>query len=259
MDIAGLLAAIDDLRKAVRAVDGSQIQSKALCDKLHVVAETYYANVHGMEAASSEDGEVFGRLHALSRKRPAKRKCLDALVDARKVLVKLEGLSLAQAATKSAGTPTPTDNLIISTLAEICPPAAGSYRQALRDLASPERDSWRGPATDLREALRETLDELAPDKDVERMDGYKPEPDAKRPTMKQKVRFILRTRGMSGSQIAAPENAVKGIEDMLGGLTRSVYTRSNVSTHTLTKKTEVARLHSWVRLVLCELLEVPIH
>jgi hypothetical protein len=79
----------------------------------------------------------------------------------------------------------------------------------------------------LREALRETLDVLAPDTDVEKMPGYRHEGDAKRPTMKQKTRYILKNRGASSGQLAAPETAIAGLEDMLGGLTRSVYTRFN--------------------------------
>jgi hypothetical protein len=37
----------------------------------------------------------------------------------------------------------------------------------------------------------------------------------------------------------------------------SVYNRSSLSTHTATGKKEVIRVHAWVRLVLCDLLEVP--
>jgi hypothetical protein len=57
--------------------------------------------------------------------------------------------------------------------------------------------------------------------------------------------------------MAVPENAVQGVEDILGGITRSVYNRSSISTHTPTDKKEVVRVHAWVRLVLCDLLEVP--
>lgn len=48
-----------------------------------------------------------------------------------------------------------------------------AYQQALLDLATPDRLSWRGPATDLREALRETLDVLAPDDEAKAMPGFK--------------------------------------------------------------------------------------
>lgn len=98
---------------------------------------------------------------------------------------------------------------------------------------------------------------LAPDDDVAKEPGFKLEKDAHRPTMKQKVRFILKIRGTPSGAMATPENAVQGIEEILGGLTRSVYNRSSISTHTATDKKEVIRVHVWVRLVLCDLLEVP--
>ena len=56
--------------------------------------------------------------------------------------------------------------MIIGTLTSLLPSSARSYEQAIRDLQSADRLSWRGPATDLRESLRETLDHLAPDADV---------------------------------------------------------------------------------------------
>jgi hypothetical protein len=140
---------------------------------------------------------------------------------------------------------------------EICPDAAASYTQALRDLVGSDRTSWRGPATDLRETLRETLDKLAPDAEVERMEGYKREANTHGPTMRQKVRYILKSRGMKSGQLAHPEAVVQGIEELVGGVTRSVYTRSSVSTHTATTRDEVVRVHAWVRLTLCELLEIP--
>jgi hypothetical protein len=113
-----------------------------------------------------------------------------------------------------------------------------------------KRESWRGPATDLREALRETLDVLAPDEGVTKEPGFKLEKDAHRPTMKQKVRYILKKRGTPHGAMAAPESAMEGIENILGGITRSVYNRTSISTHTATDKKEVIRVHAWVRLAL---------
>ena len=262
--VALVLAELEEARKAVRAVEGKQIFSKSVQDRLHALAGLYFANVGSQLSAPSktqsatELEKIFSELHVLSRKHASKQKCLTLLKNAKGLLVTLEGAALAQAANRSAGARTATDDLIISTLIDVCQPAALAYRQALSDLASTDRDSWRGPATDLREALRETLDVLAPDNDVEGMPGYKPEQDAKRPTMKQKVRYILKSRGLVSGQIATPESALQGIEEMVGGLTRTVYTRSSVSTHTPTTRGEVLRVHSWVRLVLCELLELPV-
>jgi len=211
----------------------------------------------GIESELSETDALFQELHALSRKNASKDKCLRLLNTAKTLFVRLEGAALARGARRSAGTRTATDDLIIESLQDLCPAAALSYTQALLDLESTERMSYRGPAADLREALRETLDTLAPDHEVEAMPGYKAEPDAKRPTMKQKVRFILRNRGFGTGQLATPESAVEGIEEMLGGVVRSVYTRSSVSAHTATGRNEVLRVHAWVRMVICELLEIP--
>jgi len=63
---------------------------------------------------------------------------------------------------------------------------------------------------------------------------------------------------MNSGQIAHSEAVVQSVEDMIGGITRSVYTRSSVSTHTPTNRDEVLRLHAWVRLILCELLALPL-
>ena len=63
-------------------------------------------------------------------------------------------------------------------------------------------------------------------------------------SLKQKVRYVLRSRGMAGGQLAAPESAVEGVEEIVGGLVRSVYTRSNVSTHTPTDQAEVLRVQA---------------
>lgn len=148
------------------------------------------------------------------------------------------------------------DLQIVGTLQSIVPSAALSYQQAVSDLQGATRLSWRGPATDLREALRETLDYLAPDEDVKAISGYKQEPNTSGPTMKQKVRFVLKNRGASKAVSAPTESAIDGVEESLGTFIRSVYTRSSVSTHTPTDKTEVLRVRDLVRVVLVELLEI---
>ena len=258
-----VLSDLEQAKREVNAVRGAQIFSIATRGHLHSLASSYFDQVRpeisaieGIDADMRDADSIFQELHALSRKNASKEKCLRILKSAKVTLVRMEGVALSRGA-KPAGSRTPTDALIVESLQDICPSAALSYSQALLDLEESSRLSYKGPATDLREALRETLDTLAPDAEVEAMPGYKPEPDAKRPTMKQKVRYILKSRGFASGQLAAPENAVEGVEEILGGVVRSVYTRSSVSTHTATTRTEVLRVHAWVRLVLCELLEVP--
>jgi hypothetical protein len=254
-----LLKETDKLRRALKNGPGAQIQADSDCEKIRMLCAGYFAA--RAELTESEDAltadAIFKELHSAARAKPSRAKVVGRLTTAKQLLVKLEGAALTAAATKSAGRLTVTDQLIIETLRDVCPSAAAAYSQAMADLGTEKRESWRGPATDLREALRETLDVLAPDAEVMREPGFKLEKDAHRPTMKQKVRYILKKRGTPHGAMAAPESALQGVEDIVGGITRSVYNRTSISTHTATDKKEVVRVHAWVRLVFCDLLEVP--
>lgn len=148
------------------------------------------------------------------------------------------------------------DIQIIETLNNLLPSAAKSYEQSLIDLSMTSRMSWRGPATDLREALREVLDHLAPDESVTNQQGFQLEPNSNGPTMKQKMRFILKQRGMSSNAIQPSENAATAVDEILATFVRSIYTRSNISTHTPTEKREVQRIRDLVRVALTELLSI---
>jgi len=159
-----------------------------------------------------------------------------------------------QATSGSAATEPPLDALdqrIISELRQRIPAAAASYRQALKDLGT-DRESWRGPGCDLREALRECLDVLAPDLEIEAQEGYQREPNTKGPTMRQKVRFVL--KGRRGEETV--ETAFAVADEIFAKFVRAVYSRSNASTHGITDRWEVTKLHGLVRIALADLLDV---
>lgn len=148
------------------------------------------------------------------------------------------------------------ESRITSTLYGLVATAGLSYEQACLDLRDTTRLSFRGVAAELREALREVLDHLAPDRDVQAQPNFKLEKNRPKPTMKQKVRFILSFRGKGKSLTEAPENAVSIVEDRVGALARSVYNRSSVSTHVGSSKQEVQQIKAYVDVVLGELLEI---
>lgn len=258
-DIETLLEELNKLRKQINGGTNKQIQSDGETSGMRSLSVMYFkarAGVEGVSQLNEADG-LFRDLASMSRGKPSRPKVLGMLADARKLLVALEGVVMSAQTSKSTGRKTVTDEMIIETLRELCPTAGSAYSQAMTDLASSERESWRGPATDMREALRETLDKLAPDDEVTSVPGFKLEKDARGPTMKQKTRYILKKREMSSGAMTAPEKAVEGIEEIIGGVMRSVYQRSSLSTHTATTKDEVLRVHAWVRLVFCDLLEIP--
>jgi hypothetical protein len=145
---------------------------------------------------------------------------------------------------------------IYVTLGELVPTAALSYHQALLDLKDSRRLSFRGTANELREVLRETLDHLAPDKEVMEQPGFVLEKDQTKPTMKQKARFILRSRGLSLTASKVPEQSIGVIEELIASLARSIYDRSSISSHVSLGITEVIKIKNYINSVLAELLSI---
>lgn len=136
------------------------------------------------------------------------------------------------------------------------PSAANSYRQVLSDIEEPGRLSYRGTAAELRETVREVLDHLAPDADVMASPGFKLEPNQRGPTMKQKVRFILRARKSGDSARQTAEDAVRHVDENVASLGRSVYTRGSVDVHTSRPREEVMNFKMYADAVLAEMLQI---
>jgi hypothetical protein len=86
--------------------------------------------------------------------------------------------------------------------------------------------------------------------------GWHAEPGQSKPTQKQKVRHILRSRRLGATAARAPEQAVELIDEKLAAFTRSVSERSSVSTHIAADRTEGVQLKLYVDSVLSELLEI---
>lgn len=149
-----------------------------------------------------------------------------------------------------------TERAILDTLAALLPPCAASYEQALRDIAQGGRASWRGTATELRETLREVMDHLAPDDKVSGAPGFELEKDQRRPTQRQKVRFILKARRSSSAAVAVAESSLNTVEEAVAALARSTYQSGSVSTHVGATGKEIKNLKRYVDALLAELLEV---
>jgi len=146
------------------------------------------------------------------------------------------------------------DNEIIKLLDALVPSAALSYEQSILDLGDDRRVSFRGPALELREALREILDCLAPDREVTSFPGYVQEKDRTGPTMRQKVRFIMRKKGTQSSS-GAPEQAVTAFEESIAALTRAIYERFSRATHVASERKSVIQLRRYVVAILHEVLK----
>ena len=146
------------------------------------------------------------------------------------------------------------DEQMISKLNALVPSAALSYKQAILDLKDDSRVSFRSPANDLREALREIIDHLAPDSEVMVAPGYAQEKNRIGPTMKQKVRFIMKKKGKQSSS-DAPEQAVTAFEEAFAAFTRAVSERSSKATHVASERQTVVQLRRYVVAILHEITE----
>jgi hypothetical protein len=262
--IRELQDSLQQLDKRLRQTAGSQVGSISIRNETKKIVDRYFRSARQLlvdnsfpEVASADLDAEMQALLECSHHNTTVTKYRGKVKSVLSLLGDLEKKALIHTMVVKKDHPlNSVDQMISETLEKILPSAALSYKQALVDLGSTSRLSWRGPAVDLREALRETLDYLAPDKQVMAQSGFKFEKDCNSPTMKQKVRYILSNRGQSKSTMETSEQAATAIEEAVGSFVRSVYSRSSVSTHTPTDKDEVLRVRDLVRVAFCELLEV---
>lgn len=148
------------------------------------------------------------------------------------------------------------ERAILQTLRALAPAAALSYEQALRDLADAGRVSYKGTANELREALREVLDRLAPDEEVTAAPGFNYEKGQTQPTHRQKVQYVLKSRGLSRTASRPAVQSAGLVEQRVADITRTTYDRSSLASHVSSTRGEVQQLKMYVDSVLAELLEI---
>ncbi len=253
-----------DVTKLAAVVDGVRsklVPSEKVARLARAIADTYFGSVQGelqtvqhrgglaeeiewvvtaILQLSSEPREKSAYLGQLKELRPYLQEAMIDVMKARSV----RRLVLSD-----------TERRILNTLEKMLPTTASSYEQVLEDIAAGKRVSWRGTGTELREVLREVMDHLAPDGDVMAVPGFKLEPDLKRPSQKQKVRYILKARKRA---VGVAEASVETVEEGIASLARSTYQRGSATTHASTDGTEVRKLKNYVDALLVELLEIAV-
>ncbi len=255
---------VDAVRRDLARVKAEHINSekdkqlvRSFVDEYFRIVRPSLAIFPALSAELERVDATLQELLLLSHRRSTVALYRKLLAHCKKSFVALDTQSLTQAQSISSSSErNGVDKRILETLQKLLPSAAAAYEQALLDLEGTARKSYRGPATDLREALRETLDHLAPDAAVTKQPGFKAEPNTHGPTMKQKIRYVLSMRGVSRTLSETSERAADAVDEAVGAFVRSVYSRTSLSTHTPTDRDEVLRIRDWVRVVMCELLEV---
>jgi Predicted pPIWI-associating nuclease len=252
------------LRKSINAQRGKQLQSLQVRARIKEFVQTYFRVVRPQILRIDVDANIVDACmqHLLANKKGATSQYKASFAEIKDGLGSLEiriEQSLSDFAGRSVGAiKNPIESRIQKTLSVMLPATARSYEQIISDLSVPDRLSYRGTATELREVLRETLDYLAPNKEVEASTGFQLEKDRTKPTMAQKARYILRQRGIPKNSIDAPKKAIEIVEDTVSSFVRSTYDRGSIDTHTSDgiSKPQVDQLKMYVDSVLCELLEI---
>jgi hypothetical protein len=259
---------VAQLDREVKATKGQSISSRALHSLAREMVEQYTGIVRpglarsGFTDAELEevDAEMEGALR-LATGTKTRKAYMDSGRKVRKSLRELDiarvmraGAASSQDDAHGQAARTTIDGRILQALDQILPAAAASYEQALMDLDDPGRISYRGVANELREVLREVLDYYAPD-DALTAAGVKPHPDHGF-TQKQKVRYIMRQRGLPENAREAPERTVEMIEAAMASLARATSIRASISAHVSTGRPEARTVKPYVEVVLADLLNV---
>jgi hypothetical protein len=264
----GLIASLIEQANAhatrLRRLGKRQVDSKAMRQDIQGFVRRYFTEIRpgfpptilDLDAIGLLDND-FQDLQRCTQRRSQGTTYAALLKSIARIASEIEISSLAAPPARVADAPLPDkERLLLATIEKISPSAARSFEQGLLDLRSTARHSWRGPAVEFRESLREVLDYLAPDKDVESQPGYKQEKDTTGPTMKQKVVFILKSRRKLETQVKSLTDTVRVVEEMVGGFVRSVYQRTSAGTHATPTREEVNKIREYVTLALMEILEV---
>ena len=263
-----LLADVDALAASLRRGKARDVNDQASKDRTIALATDYFNNarpqivrVLGETEELVTNDARWQQLIRIAHGSNPRKSYMRELAELRRGLTQLNVIALSAQPLAAAQTRHPTslsreEELIATTLERLAPSAAASYRQGLIDLYTADRLSYRGTAAEFREALRETLDHLAPDDAVTAQAGFRLEEGQTRPTMKQKVRFVLSSRGRNKTQRDAAEKTLRLAEELAGDVMRAVYNRASVATHVQESKTEVATVKRYVDTVFFDLLEL---
>ncbi|MBZ0148378.1 MAG: hypothetical protein K8F62_12685 [Pseudorhodoplanes sp.] len=261
--IADLISNIDALNAFLRRGKAVNVNDQDTKNQVIALASRYFKEVRPQLVHAIGEEDLLGhdqrwqQLLRLAHGNNARRTYLGALVGLRRQLSEFNIAALATPLPDQESTTYSREEAaILKTLEVLAPAAAASYQQALADLTGPVRTSYRGTAAEFRESLREVLDHLAPDDEVQKQDWYKPAEKQTRPTMKQKVRYILTSRERNKTQRAAAEKMIGLIEGLSGDMARAVYDRASLATHVHQSKGEVQQIKRYVDVIFFDLLEI---
>jgi hypothetical protein len=125
--------------------------------------------------------------------------------------------------------------------------------QALTDLNDGSRLSYVGPAGEIREVLRATVQLFAPDDLVRAQSWFVgiPQGDKVNPSQAERLRYAVQRRGGDREQV---KGVAELTEQLIGEIGRRTYTTGSAALHAGTQQEKVRKLAGWVFALLYEVL-----
>lgn len=263
-NLRDLINDLEEIKKEIHKSKTPRISKSSIIDNCRDIVDTYFKEIRITLKDKIFEDEVetvnFGMENLLNstRKRSSKLALLKILSKIISSLNIIEHIYLYKIGNDNEENEfDKLDEQIIETLNELgLQNASLSYLQGISDLQDMKRISWRGTAVEFREALRECLDKLAPDEEVMKQKNFILENNQTKPTMKQKVIFVLKSREIPTKELEPIKGTFDIIESTIGSFVRSIYTNANIATHVSNEKQAVIRIRKFVKIGLSELLSI---
>jgi hypothetical protein len=130
---------------------------------------------------------------------------------------------------------------------------ADSLEQALQDLNDQTRRTYVGPAGEIREVMRATVQLLAPEDEIRKQPWYVGVEQAgkRNPSQAERIRFAVQQRGGAKEQAKGADEL---IDQLVGQIGRQTYSAGSSAFHTSAVNGKVRKLTGWVFAVLDEVL-----
>ena len=142
---------------------------------------------------------------------------------------------------------------ILARLRKQSGPLADSMEQALRDMNDQSRLSFVGPAGEVREVMRATIQLLAPDEEIRKQPWFVGirQGNKTNPSQAERTRYAVQQRRGSKDQVQGVETL---IDELVGQISRHTYNVGSGKFHAGTEQADVLKLTGWVWAVLDEVL-----
>lgn len=132
-------------------------------------------------------------------------------------------------------------------------PLADSMEQALRDMNDQSRLSFVGPAGEVREVMRATIQLMAPENEIRKQSWFVGIKQGNKinPSQAERTRYAVQQRRGSKDQVEGVETL---IDELVGQISRQTYNVGSGKFHAGTEQADVWKLTGWIWAVLDEVL-----